>query len=88
MAAALLLWHRYVKGVGGEQSTSMRVDQGDVPWVEIAGNRLENVKCLFCSSHSLLDVSLYSMGIICADLLTRTATVVDYSRKRIGFPKL
>jgi hypothetical protein len=73
--------------VGGEASSSMRVDQGDVPWVEIAGMRLENVKCLFCSSHSLLDVSLYSMGIICADLLTRTATVVDYSRKRIGFPK-
>ena len=34
-----------------------------------------------------MDISLYSSGIICGDLVGRMAMVLDYSRKRIGVPK-
>ena len=32
-----------------------------------------------------LDISLYSAGIICGDMLARMPAVIDYARKRIGF---
>ncbi len=32
-----------------------------------------------------LDISLYSAGILCGDLLTRLPTCYDYARKRMGF---
>lgn len=42
------------------------------------------VKCM-CAGLGGLDISLYSAGIICGDLLTRCDMVIDYARKRIGF---
>ena len=32
-----------------------------------------------------LDISLYSAGIVCGDLLARVEWACDYARKRIGF---
>lgn len=32
-----------------------------------------------------LDISMYSSGIICGDLVARIPMIIDYSRKRIGF---
>lgn len=34
-----------------------------------------------------LDISVYSMGLMCGDLMGRVPMVLDYSAKRIGFLK-
>ena len=38
-----------------------------------------------CAGVGGLDISLYSAGIICGDLLARVDWVAEYSGKRIGF---
>lgn len=35
-----------------------------------------------------LDISIYSAGIVCGDLLGRLPCVIDYPRKRIALPRL
>ena len=37
-----------------------------------------------CAGVGGLDISIYSGGIICGDLVSRMALVLDYPRKRIG----
>ncbi len=45
------------------------------------------VRCMCASSGAMggLDISVYSSGILCGDLLARTELCVDVTRKRIGF---
>ena len=41
------------------------------------------VRCV-CAGVGGLDISIYSGGIICGDLVSRLSLVLDYARKRIG----
>jgi hypothetical protein len=45
---------------------------------------LQDVRALFSKAGGL-DISLYSAGMVCADLLSRMQVVVDYPNKRIGW---
>lgn len=38
-----------------------------------------------CAAVGGLDISIYSHGILCGDLLSRLEWAVDYTHKRIGF---
>lgn len=78
---------RYVRGVGGQQTSSMKAYRGDLPWVDFGGIKLTNVRCLYASAGGL-DISLYSAGIICVDLLLRQPVIFDYVRSQIGFARL
>jgi hypothetical protein len=46
--------------------------------------RLKQVKALYTTTGGL-DISLYSAGIICGELLDRMQVVFDYPRQRLGF---
>mmetsp|Transcript_20326 Transcript_20326/g.52029 ORF Transcript_20326/g.52029 Transcript_20326/m.52029 type:complete len:651 (-) Transcript_20326:36-1988(-) len=74
---------RYIKGVGGEDM-SVRVQYGELEWMTLSSHRLERIRCLFGGSGGL-DLSLYTAGIICSDLMSRMHVVVDYARRRIAF---
>ena len=49
-----------------------------------SGSRFERIRCLFSASDGL-DLSLYTAGIICADLMARCTVFVDYARRRVAF---
>ncbi len=38
-----------------------------------------------CAAVGGLDISIYSHGILCGDLLARLEWAIDYTHKRIGF---
>lgn len=48
------------------------------------GVRFEQLSC-FMARNSGLDVSRYTAGILCGDLLARQRVVYDYANKRVGF---
>lgn len=65
------------------------------PWLGVDGTptpthtsscsvRFEDVSCFFATNRGL-DVSRYTAGILCGDLLARRRVVYDYERRRIGF---
>ncbi|GAX78814.1 hypothetical protein CEUSTIGMA_g6251.t1 [Chlamydomonas eustigma] len=79
----------YVRGVGGESGESVRVHMVELPWLNLAaenGVKFEQVKCMYAKGVGGLDISLYSGGIICGDLVARAAIAIDYSRKRADCP--
>ncbi|MEW5300335.1 MAG: hypothetical protein WDW36_003272 [Sanguina aurantia] len=77
----------YVRGVGGEGSDSVRVEVLELPSLEMAGHRFHKVRCMYSGLGNGLDISVYSMGLMCGDLMGRLPMVLDYSAKRIGFLK-
>ena len=73
---------RLVKGVGQD----VEVKWHSLPWVELSGRRYYNVDCLLAQgAGSGLDLSLYTAGIVCGDLLFRSEVVLDYARQRVAF---
>lgn len=62
----------------------MRMESGLLTWVQINGERFNNVNCLYAEMQSL-DISIYNSGIICANLMARADILLDYSRGRIAF---
>jgi len=79
----LPLQMRFVRGVGGSDQKTLRVQLGELPWVECGGVRFERVRALYAVQGGM-DVSLYSAGIVCGDLLSRTDIVLDYVNQQIG----
>ena len=77
---------RSVRGVGGEGQAPVKVVLDELPWAEWGGVRFERVRALF-SLRGGLDVSVYSAGIVGADLLARRRVVVDVPRGRIGIAR-
>jgi len=75
---------RFLKGVGGESMNSVKVQSGELAWMQLSGFKLDRVRSLFGGSGGL-DLSLYTCGILCADLMARMHVVVDYARSRIAF---
>jgi len=75
---------RFIKGVGGDKVSSIKVQSGNLEWLELSSSKLKQVRCLF-GGNGALDLSLYTVGIICADLMGRMNVIVDYARSRIAF---
>lgn len=69
--------------MGGNASHTMRVQLGQLPWVDCGAVRFEGVRALFALQGGL-DISCYSAGIICGDLMQRNALVIDYVNRRLG----
>ncbi|GIL64859.1 hypothetical protein Vafri_18699 [Volvox africanus] len=74
----------YLRGVGQEPRDFVQLQVLDVPWLEVAGVRFEQIRCM-CAAVGGLDISIYSHGILCGDLLARLDWAIDYTHKRIGF---
>jgi predicted aspartyl protease len=90
----------YVSGVDdGKSSThnapTVAVQSGKLPEIIIRGQAgsnpqacgslvLRDVGALFSQTGGL-DISLYSAGMVCIDLLSRMQVVLDYPNKRIGW---
>lgn len=73
---------RVIKGVGKD----VEVRWHTLPWAELSGRRYSNVDCLLAEhTGSGLDLSLYTAGIVCGDLLFRSEMVLDYARQRVAF---
>ena len=73
---------RLIKGVGQD----VVVKHKRFPWAELAGRRFHDIECLLAQADgSGLDLSLYTAGIVCGDLLFRSELILDYPRKRIAF---
>ena len=80
--------YRYVKGVGGSAADTMRVQVGALPRVEMldGAHVFTGVRALFCCAGGL-DISLYSAGIVCADLLARRGFALDLAGRRMGLAR-
>ncbi|WIA19987.1 hypothetical protein OEZ85_005860 [Tetradesmus obliquus] len=90
----------YVSGVDDGKSTShsspqVAVQSGKLPEIIIRGQAgsnpqacgslvLKDVAALYSKTGGL-DISLYSAGMVCIDLLSRMQVVLDYPNKRIGW---
>ncbi|GLC35855.1 hypothetical protein PLESTM_000375800 [Pleodorina starrii] len=74
----------YLRGVGQDPKDLVQLQVLDLPWLEVAGVRFEQVRCM-CAAVGGLDISIYSHGILCGDLLSRLEWAIDYTHKRIGF---
>jgi hypothetical protein len=90
----------YVSGVDDGKNTTqvapqVAVQSGKLPEIVIRGQAgsnpqamgslvLKDVGALFSKTGGL-DISLYSAGMVCIDLLSRMQVVLDYPNKRIGW---
>jgi hypothetical protein len=90
----------YVSGVDDGKNTTrsapqVQVQSGKLPEIIIRGQAgsnpqamgslvLKDVGALFSRTGGL-DISLYSAGMVCIDLLSRMQVVLDYPNKRIGW---
>jgi predicted aspartyl protease len=74
--------NRYVKGLG----QNLQVKWYSLPWAELSGRRYMNVDCLLAHDESSgLDMSLYTAGIVCGDLIFRSDVITDYANDRVAF---
>jgi hypothetical protein len=75
------------QGVGGDESGRVRVASGTLAWLELGSARFEGVRALLAQSGGAgggIDLSVYTAGIVCGDLLSRCRVVLDYARSRIA----
>lgn len=76
-----------LQGVGGESSGRVKVASCTLPWVEMAGVRFEGVRALLASNEGSgggIELSSYTSGVVCGDLLGGCRVVLDYSRERVA----
>lgn len=73
------------QGVGGSDSKSVRMESSKLLWLEMGASRFERLKCLLAGAPGPgLDLSHYTAGILCGDLLARCRLVFDYARRRVA----
>ncbi|GJP43425.1 hypothetical protein CLOM_g2886 [Closterium sp. NIES-68] len=79
----------WLKGMGGAggggDGQQMTVRQGNLAIVTIAGQQLKNVAALFSSAEQgALELSQYTSGLICRNLLSKFDLIIDYPGLRVG----
>ncbi len=78
----------YVELLNGPETPqhTLWLGRGNTPTLSVdSGNvRFQDVSCFFATNRGL-DVSRYTAGILCGDLLARRRVVYDYARRRVGF---
>lgn len=82
MAAALMM--SGMQGVGGSAVGGLRAKSGELNSIDLSSHQFYKIKCLFTDSDAL-DHTLYSFGILCGDILSRSTVILDYARSRIMF---
>ncbi|KAG2493518.1 hypothetical protein HYH03_008332 [Edaphochlamys debaryana] len=77
----------YLRGVGsGGAKEVVQLQVLELPWLDLGGVRFDQVRCMVAHGGAMgLDLSLYSGGILCGDLLARVEWALDYTHKRVGF---
>jgi len=65
-------------------ASAVGVTPGDLAWLALGGRPYTPVRALVAGAGGL-DLSLYTAGVICADLLARATVIVDYPRRRAAF---
>jgi len=65
-------------------ASAVGVTPGDLAWLALGGRPYTPVRALVAGAGGL-DLSLYTAGVICADLLSRSTVIVDYPRRRAAF---
>lgn len=73
-----------MQGIGGSAVPGMRVKSARLHSMDLSHHQFKAVKCLFTQSDGL-DLTLYSSGILCGDIMNRCTVVLDYARNRIMF---
>ena len=63
---------------------STQVRGGELAWLQLNSSTFRRLKCLL-TSQAGLDISRYSCGLLCADLMARCTVVLDYARSRLAF---
>ena len=64
---------------------STQVRGGELAWLQLSSSStFRRLKCLL-TSQAGLDISRYSSGLLCADLMARCTVVIDYARSRLAF---
>ncbi|CAI5507010.1 unnamed protein product [Closterium sp. Naga37s-1] len=72
-------------GGGGGGGQQMTVRQGNLAVVTVAGQQLKNVSALFSTAEQgALELSQYTSGLICRNLLSKFDLVIDYPGLRVG----
>ena len=84
MACLHLKHTAMLQGVGGTAMGSTQVRGGELAWLKLSSSTFRHLKCLF-TSQAGLDISRYSCGLLCADLMARCTVVIDYARSRLAF---
>lgn len=86
-SATLLPFSGIPQGVGGDSNEHVRVTAANLAWLELGGARFEGVHALLAREERAgagIELSIYSAGIICGDLLSRCRLVLDYPRSRLA----
>ena len=73
-----------LQGVGGDKAPRMQVRSMNLPAFKLSGEDFGSVHCLLVSRDGY-DLSYYTHGTICGELLSRSRMVVDYPRRRMAF---
>ncbi|CAI5987591.1 unnamed protein product [Closterium sp. NIES-65] len=72
-------------GGGGGGGQQMTVRQGNLAVVTVAGQQLKNVSALFSTAEQgALELSQYTSGLICRNLLSKFDLIIDYPGLRVG----
>lgn len=76
---------RALKGVGGGAASSLTVSSGMLGTLRVGGAEFSSVKCMVAGEGAGggVELSHYTAGILCGDLLSQCHVVVDLPRKRI-----
>jgi hypothetical protein len=61
------------------------VATGKLQKLGLENTSFENVECSIVSTRICMQLSAYSSGIICANLLARCTVIIDYPGNRIAF---
>ena len=72
------------RAIGGEEVESLRVRSGALETLVLGSMAFERSQCLFAGPGGL-DLSVYTSGIICGDLMARCTVILDYARQRVAF---
>ena len=77
---------RTVRGVGGSSGSNIRLTSTTVDQIRLGDNTIENVDCLVAADgvQGGVELSHYTGGVLCNDILVRYRFVVDLPRDRLA----
>jgi hypothetical protein len=77
---------RAVRGVGAASGADpVAATPHTLPWLRLGGHTFGGPIQSLISGPGGFDLSLYSAGVACADLVSRAGTILDVSRRRVAF---
>ena len=63
----------------------LQVEQGILDLVEFAGHTFSRVRTLhFSADEQALDISIYTSGVLCGELILKHVAIFDYQSRRFA----